>query len=264
MMYILFRKHAEETGLLSKLIPETKVLDACRTLFGEDVSLRRDFLFYLQPTGAKTAFRKIAKETHPDHFANEPSDIQKRQNDQFRDVLQAYELLNTFFRQRDDGLWMPSDRLSGSDIRKQARREATKENRYYAGPVPLRPLEIGLFLYYRGAIPYRALIDALVWQRGQRPSLGDIAKRWNWLGDEDVQAILSLRGRSLRFGEKAVHLGLLTPFHVKAMLYYQRSRQERLGQFFVQKGYVSARDLDRLVEELHCHNARVQADFSRN
>src|SRR5574341_2660421 len=101
MMYILFRKHAEETGLLSKLIPETKVLDACRTLFGEDVSLRRDFLFYLQPTGAKTAFRKIAKETHPDHFANEPSDIQKRQNDQFRDVLQAYELLNTFFRQRD-------------------------------------------------------------------------------------------------------------------------------------------------------------------
>lgn len=244
---------------MSKSIPEAKVLDACRTLFGSEVSLGRDFLFYLQPPGAKTAFRKIAKETHPDLFANEPSDIQKRQNDQFRDVLQAYELLNTFFKQRNDGLWMPSDRFSGSDIGKQARREATKGNRYYAGPVPLRPLETGLYLYYRGAIPYRALIDALVWQRGQRPSLGDIAKRWSWLGDEDVQAILALRSKALRFGEKAVHLGLLTPFHVKAMLYYQRSRQERLGQFFVRKGYLSGRDLDRLVEELHGHNVRAGA-----
>lgn len=241
-------------------IPETKILDACRTLFGSEVSLGRDFLIYLQPSGAKTAFRKIAKETHPDLFAGEHPDIQKRQTEQFRQALQAYELLSAFFKQRDDGLWMQSDCFSARDLRKQARRAASREDRYYDGPVPLRPFEIGLYLYYRGTVPYRALIDALVWQRGQRPSMGDIARRWNWLDDEDIQAIVALRGRPLRFGEKAVHLGLLTPFHVKAMLYYQRSRQERLGQFFVQRSYLTSQELERMVEGLHRHNARVRAD----
>lgn len=236
-------------------ITEASVMEACRTLFGSDVSVGLDFLSYLQPSGAKTAFRKIAKETHPDLFAAEHPDVQKKQNDLFRQVLQAYELLTAFFKQRDDGLWMPSDRFSFRDLHRQAGREATKGDRFYAGPVPDRPLEIRLYLYYRGAIPYRALIDALVWQRGQRPVIGTIARRWNWLDDEDLRAILAFRGRPLRFGEKAVKLGLLTPFHVQALLRYQRSRQVRLGQFFVRQGYLSSGVLEQLVEELHRHNA---------
>ncbi len=244
-------------------ITETSVVEACRTLFGPDVKVGRDFLFYLQPSGAKTAFRKTAKEIHPDLFASEHPDIQKRQNELFREALRAYELLTVFFKQRDDGLWMPPDRFSSRDLRRQARREAAKGARFYAGPVPVRPLEIGLYLYYRGSVPYRALIDALVWQRAQRPVVGTIARRWNWLDDEDIRAVLSLRGRPLRFGEKAVHLGILTPFHVKVMLCFQRSQQERLGQFFVQRGYLSAQELERLVEELHCHNTSVRAQSPR-
>jgi hypothetical protein len=242
---------------LTPRIPETKVLDACRTLFGSEVSLGRDFLFYLQPSGAKSAFRTVAKKTHPDLFAGEHAEVQRQQTELFREALQAYELLSAFFKQRDDGLWIPSDRFFARDLRKQARRAASRGNRFYDGPVPLRPLEIGLYLYYRGGIPYRALIDALVWQRGQRPALGVIAKRWNWLDDKDIREIISLRGRPLRFGEKAVELGLLTPFHVKALLWFQRSQQERLGQYFVRQGHLSAQELERMVEELHCHNAGV-------
>lgn len=240
-------------------ITETVVLDACRTLFGSDVNISRDFLRYLQPSGAKSAFRKIAKETHPDFFADAHPEVLQRQNDVFRRVLQAYELLNTFFRKRDDGLWMPSDRFSTSDLRKQAQRESARKERFYTGSVPHRPLEIGIYLYYRGAITYRALIDALVWQRGQRPSIGDIAKRWKWMDDKDILAILSLRGKPLRFGEKAIELGILTPFHIKAILWYQRSQQERLGQYFVKRGYVSATDLERIARELHHHNFRTRA-----
>jgi hypothetical protein len=247
----------KETDELIRRIPEAKVLEACRTLFGSDVSVGRDFLSYLRPSGAKSAFRKIAKETHPDLFAGEHAKIQQQRTELFREVRQAYEILTAFFKQRDEGLWMPTDSFSVRDLRKKARRAATNGDRYYEGPVPLRLLEIGLYLYYRGSIPYRALIEALVWQRGQRPVLGTIAKRWNWLDDEDLRAILSLRGRPLRFGEKAVHLGLLTPFHVKALLWYQRSQQERLGQFFIQRDYLASQELERMVEDLHCHNTRV-------
>ena len=238
-------------------ITETNVLDACRTLFGSEVSLSREFLSYIQPSGAKTAFRKIAKETHPDLFAAEHPDVQKRQNEQFRQVLQAYELLNVFFKKREGGLWVPSDRFSTADLSRQARRESARGDRFYRGEMPHRILEVGLYLYYRGSISYRALIDALVWQRGQRPVIGDIAKRWNWLDDEKVRSILDFRGRPLRFGEKAVHLGYLTPFHIKAILWFQRSQQERLGQFFVRRGYLTMNELERLVRELHGHNAGI-------
>lgn len=248
----------KETAGLTTPLTETTVLAACRTLFGSDVNIGLDFLRYLQPSGAKSAFRRIAKETHPDLFAAQRPEIQQKQNDLFRHVLQAYELLNVFFRRRDDGLWMPSDRFSTQDLRRQARRETARGERFYTGSMPHRPLEIGLYLYYRGAIPYRALIDALVWQRGQRPSIGDIAKRWKWLHDEDIAAILSLRGKPLRFGEKAVELGVLTPFHVKAILWYQRSQQERLGQYFVKRGYLTANDLERFAKELHHHNFQAR------
>lgn len=249
--------------LLIKTIPETKVLDACRTLFGSDVNVGRDFLSYLQPSGAKSAFRKIAKETHPDLFTREPADVQLRQTALFREVLQAYELLNDFFQLRNAGLWMPADRFSTCDLRRQAARAEAQGARFYGGPMPIRLLEVGLYLYYRGKIPYHALIAALVWQRAQRPVIGTIALRWNWLDEASIGEILSLRGRPLRFGEKAVEKGFLSPFHVKAILWFQRSQQERLGRFFVQQGYVTSEEMERLAAELQHHNSRIRAAAAR-
>ncbi len=237
-------------------VNEEKVFDACRTLFGANVRLSRNFLLYIQPSGAKSAFRKIAKETHPDLFTNNRPEVREQQTARFRAVMQAYELLTEFFRQREDGRWMPA---TGNAFRRVDAAEAARASHdrqdLYRGEMPQRPLEIGLYLYYRRVIPYRALMDGIAWQRKQRPSIGAIALQWNWLDAAEVDRIVNHDGASSRFGEKAVQLGLLEPHQVKSMLLLQQSQQERLGDFFVARGYLSREEMGRFAEEFQRHNA---------
>lgn len=237
-------------------VNEEQVFDACRTLFGANIRLNRNFLLYIQPSGAKSAFRKVAKETHPDLFTNDQPDVQQRQAARFREVMQAYELLTEFFRQREDGRWMPRDSgpLHRVDAAEAIRASHDRQD-LYRGELPRRPLEIGLYLYYRRIIPYRALMDGLAWQRKQRPVIGAIALQWNWLDAEDVARIMQHEGGEGRFGEKAVQLGLLEPHQVKSMLLLQQAQQERLGEFFVMRGHVTREDISRLAGELNRHNA---------
>lgn len=233
---------------MSLLLSEAEVLEACRVLFGGEVSLSRDFLFYLQPSGAKTAFRQKAKETHPDVYQGDDPSVRQRHAESFRQVTQAYKLLSSFLSEREKN--------PGRLFRFAFRREEGEDDPF----VPSRILEIGLFLYYRRIVPFRTLAEALVWQRRQRPAIGQIARRWGWLDENGLARIAAARIPFTRFGEKAVHLGLLTPAQVRTLLFYQRARQQRLGQFFVEQGLITAEEMERLVEELRRHNAGVRSE----
>ncbi|WP_429884532.1 J domain-containing protein [Geoalkalibacter halelectricus] len=242
---------------MSTFFQETEVLKACRTLFGAEVWLDRRFLLYLQPDGAKAAFRKRAKETHPDRFPGEPQ-IQQRQSEQFQAVARAYDLVSGFLSTRDRGHWPQRSAAAGKRPPPEPSRGPRRPPAEGAAPLLSRPYQIGLFLYARGLIPYRTLIEALVWQRRQRPALGETAQRWGWLSEAAVRGILNHHSGARLFGEKAVELGLLTPFQVRTLLFYQRSRHQRLGRYFVDKGLISENELDQLVQELKAHNARVR------
>lgn len=252
------------------LISEADIIKACRTLFGPEVTLSQEFLRYLQPSGVKSAYRQKVKETHPDSFAGLDSRMQREKTGMFQELVAAYETVSDFFKQRESGLWIARDRAPaarpapdrtpGETCHRQGgcgsrpKREAPF---YSGGFLPLRPLEIGLFLYYQGIITYRQLIDALIWQRKQRPNLGDIAQRWGWLSEQDVKAILRHRGLFGRFGEKAVTLEFLTERQLNTLLFYQRSRQQKLGLYFVKHCILSAEEMERLATEQKTHNARV-------
>ena len=119
-------------------------------------------------------------------------------------------------------------------------------------------LELGRYLYYRGKIPYSALIKALSWQRSRRPSIGDIAVSWGWLNQPTVLRILSLKEPRMHFGERAIHLGIFTNFQVKTLLSYQHRRQNKIGQYFVQQGLLSHTEMERMVMEMKEHNARIK------
>ena len=257
-------------------VTETEVIQACQTLFGEDVNISTDFLYYsIQPSGVKSAYRKKAKEIHPDLFAADPVHIQQKQNALLREIIQAYDVLNLFFKQRDVGEWRPSSAPVDRFRKRYAKRRRPEpesapapprhkgDDIYYRGEVPFRRLQFGQYLYYRGKITFGSLIQALVWQRRQRPSIGDIALQWGLLEKEEVDRIFGLCGRPRPFGEKAVELGLLSVFQVKTLLLYQRSLQDRLGSYFIGKNLLSCSEVARLAADLREHNARVAAHSSR-
>lgn len=272
---------------MSVILSDNEIFKACRTLFGTEVDLSLDFLSYLQPSGVKTAYRQRVKETHPDIFAGDAA-RQLRQTGLFQELVAAYELFGNFFQQRERGLWLgargpatpqpasPQPPKPGGDFRNarststgaRAHRQpgqgsAPRQPHFYCGHLPGRTLEFGQFLYYQRLIDYRQLIEALVWQRGQRPNLGDIAQRWGWLTEQEVRTILAARLHLRRFGEKAVHLQYLSDRQLQTLLYYQRSQQQRLGQFFVEQKILTATDIERLVREQRAHNQRIAAELLR-
>lgn len=234
---------------------ETELLAACRILFGPGVRLSREFLHYLQPCGAKAAFRKKAKETHPDLGPASDPDDRLRRTETFRELKTANDLICAFLQTRDEA---PQPGPFRPDSKPSPGRSYTPES-FFRGRVPARPLEFGRYLYYRGLIPYPALIEAIAWQRGQRPAIGSIARRWGWLSESDIRQILRHPGFPNRFGSTAVRLGLLKPFQVQTLLFYQRSQQKRIGRFFIERRFLSEHQLNQLLADCQAHN-RSHAD----
>jgi curved DNA-binding protein CbpA len=233
---------------------QSSLLDACRALFGDEVNLGPEFLAYLQPSGAKVAFRNQAKRHHPDLFPGAPPDVRARQTARFREIHQAYHLLSNYLEQRR----RPRRPEPALRTRSTATHHGT-HRQTGPGSLPPLPMEFGIFAYYRGAIDYADLIDALVWQRRQRPALGVIACQWGWLTEAKVRRILSHRGSGGRFGRKAIETGLLSPLQVETLLRHQRNHQRRLGQYFVDRGLMTNAEADALALDLQRHNALVAA-----
>ncbi|PLX79269.1 MAG: J domain-containing protein [Desulfuromonas sp.] len=232
---------------------EAALMDACRTLFGDGPLLCRDFLSYLQPNGVKAAYRLKAKEAHPDRFAGSEPHIRKQQTAFFQEVNRAYDLLRSFFREREHGTGHP--RSSGYTSQRQ--RHGGNPNGRNSCRIPERPLQFGHYLYHRGLISYQQLINALVWQRQQRPMLGELAVQVGWLRDEDTLAICRQREGYARFGERAIRMGKLSTGQVKALILHQRTMHKKIGQYFVEKEILSAEEVEHLAEKMKEHNVRV-------
>jgi hypothetical protein len=211
---------------VAEKIRDNEIFAACRVLFGPDIHLTHEFLAYLQASGARSAYRRRAKEVHPDLVAGADELVRKEHSRLFRQLAEAFQLVTGFLESR---IVLPHDSSAAAQSASRGQRTQSQQEQrkhegrtgYFRGGVPARPMQIGLYLYYRGTISYRELIEALLWQRKQRPSIGNIARRWGWLSTEDVYDIL--RGAQVgRFGDRAVAMDLLTPFRVQTLLNFQR------------------------------------------
>lgn len=259
------KSHGKSGGQMFNAGNENEIMTACKVLFGPDVAVTREFLDILYPGGVKAAFRSRARETHPDMHAAIP-DRYLHPLPTFHEVTAAYGQLARYCQQRtlrQQQRTRPSS--TNTNTNDSASRPRTGNGSgthshggvFHAGAVPQRKLLLGRYLYFRKIIPYHLLLASLAWQRQQRPTIGQLARNWGWLQTDEVLQVLKSATVSGRFGEKAQQLELLTARQVKMLLNCQRQRQRRLGDYFVEHGYLSRRRLERLLAEFNEHNAVV-------
>jgi hypothetical protein len=265
---------------------ETDLIRACRMLFGSDLQINRDFLEYLQLSGVKSAFRKKALEIHPDKVAMQEAVILDRHTALFRDIQQAYRELTDFLSAREKGFRLPPlsarersffrPRARGDRNRKeqnagfQPRRQSSRfsnssaDGRFYLGPLPERTLLFGHFLYYSCAITWRMIIQAIIWQRAQRPRLGQLGQRFGWLTRAEIEQILRDHKILQPFGQTAIGLGLLNERQVRILLFQQQRLQKKIGEFFLQEGILTPAKLQEMLLRFQKHNTRLTAAVLNN
>ncbi len=126
--------------------------------------------------------------------------------------------------------------------------------------LPRRRLRFAEYLYYSGRVRWTELVEAIAWQRAQRPPLGRVAVDFGFIHPDDVAVILERRREAAAngtpFGEWAVRLGYLTPFQLLAALGHQLRRQRPIGQFFVERGVVAPDEIEAIRRRILRHNSR--------
>jgi len=280
---------------MTVMVAEKELYRACEVIFGPELDISRDFLEYIQLSGVKAAYRKRALETHPDRFAAADHAAAEGQSGAvFHDVQQAYESLRQYLEARDRGFKLPGRRPvppgSGNTARQPRRntgrgtgcnagqgaatgfkagRDTTGTPRCFKnidqlhqGPLPNRRLELGQFLYYSGLASWRTIVKALAWQRGRRPRIGEISRRFGLLSEQDVARVLRHQQPGQRFGEAAQAMGLLTEPQVRLLLQTQKRLQHKFGEYFLKEKILTPGKLARLLTALHRHNNRMHRKFN--
>jgi hypothetical protein len=234
-----------------------EVSEACRVLFGPEIEASVDFIKYLQPEGLKSAYRRKALETHPDR-SNIFQEDGPNMNDRFIEATLAYNKLKPLV-----GGNIPF-RVENRPGRTKNRRKTAKRNPnsgfshgHRPGSIPKRKLLIGQFLYYSGIISWQTLVDAIVWQRRQRPRIGELALGWKMLTAMDIQRILRWKRLNEKFGERAVLLGYLNRFELMALLGKQRSLKFPIGEYFVRHNILSEEEMKLMIQKHQSHNEEV-------
>ena len=129
----------------------------------------------------------------------------------------------------------------------------------YQGPLPNRRLLLGHFLYYSGLINWRTIIQALVWQRTERPRLGELGQRFGMLNEQEVLHILRNRPPLVPFGRSALDMGLLSAPQLQMLVFHQKRLQRKFGEFFLEKKILDPEELRELLHRYQEHNASIAA-----
>lgn len=107
------------------------------------------------------------------------------------------------------------------------------------------------------------LVGSVVWQRRQRPNLGELAITHGYLTRAQVDEILTRRRTEAPpftlFGEFAVACGYLTPWQRLVLLGRQRELQRPIGEYFVEQGLLDPLEVGEVRQRIFMHNASCAA-----
>ena len=255
-------------------------------------------LHALREDALKQAFRRRARDTHPDRAVLRGCSEAILAKD-FRDLRNAYEVLLSWLTQKPAHRLPPRAQTRPAPKTTRPPRPARPQARAQTRPPPRSPpphrpppppqaerprarpapeaassfatsppahCDVGLlprrsvlfaeFLHLSGLINWQQRIAAIVWQRKQRPPIGQLAQSWGYLQDWQVEALIRNRRLGERFGEAAVRLGWISAFQCQVLLGGQRRSQQPIGAYFLAEGIVSAVVLERALVVFSDHNRR--------
>ena len=232
-----------------------EITSALRILYGENISPSLTLLGSLHPDMLKTVFRQRALELHPDRaiiLGKNPDEM----NEAFKDVKLAYELLLDLLGPSLEKT-VYTHRPSNTPKKGSTKRKKPGDH-YWEADIPEINLLFGQFLYYAGLITFNNLVDAITWQRRQRPPFGKIAKNWEYLSEDNIRMIFSSRMSGEKIGDTALRLGYLNRFQRNTVLGFQKYLQRPIGEFFQDIGILREDEIDYLVKLLRKHNLEVR------
>jgi hypothetical protein len=218
----------------------------------------------------RAAFRRRALDTHPDRA----SVLRRSESElaaEFNAVYQAYRLLESLpcapkraAPRRDPPRPTPAPAQQRAapprpPIKAPPPVRTVREDHFFNGAIPQRPLRLGEFLYYSGRISFWAWVESISWQRQQRPVIGRLAMDRGQLTARQVFQVLEERRRDRAqlelFGRYALKLGLLTMAQLQGLLERQRLLQERIGEYFTQRGLMATAEIEAARRAMMRHNA---------
>ena len=234
----------------------TELFNACAILFGPETEISLDFLKYLRASGLKVAYRKKALETHPDR-AETLGEDEAEMNERFKQTTLAYETLRSVINDKERTILRKNpitmEETNKTTVSRQKKNSDTSDY-FFTGYMPRRKLLIGQYLFYSGCISWNTFINAITWQKRQRPTIGRIALDWGMLSANDIQEILKDRIYREKFGETAIRRGYLNTFKLMALLGKQRRLQRPIGEYFIITGNFTLREMEQMVERQRQHN----------
>ncbi|TNF47540.1 J domain-containing protein [bacterium] len=228
------------------------IANACRILFGPGVKITSQFVKSLNHADLKETYRKRAKAYHPDRavLAGKEASLM---NERLKNVNLAYECLSSHILENSSSK-PPS---SPSEIRGAISPLKGSESGFWNGPVPHCELFIGQYLFYSGLITWGDFVEAVSWQRKQRPIFGKIATMWDYFSHDESEKIAANTSPEERIGDSALRQGYLTPYQCKSILEFQRWLQTPFGQYFIERGILTEDEVNQSVKALKVHNAKV-------
>lgn len=132
-----------------------------------------------------------------------------------------------------------------------------KVEEFYSGPLPNRRLLLGHFLYYSGVATWHSIVHALIWQRANRPRIGEMGRRFGMLNEDEIKIILRRKELLQPFGASALALGLLTDRELGFLVQAQKRAQKKIGEYFLEQQLLQPQQLACLIRQYHEHNARL-------
>ena len=86
--------------------------------------------------------------------------------------------------------------------------------------------------------------------------VGNIAVQWDWLTQNDISSILTMRNPCEKFCECALRCGYLSPYQQSILLVRQQMLQPRIGSYFINQNLVTLQEMEYIVDQMRLHNRK--------